>query len=110
MHIYFLDTNIFLDLTQQGWEYAHQKYFLHEHSRHRNRKLKNKPTQQGTPIILIPIHINNYHWVAVTRHETQTTTRFYISDDMNIPEAATYIKQQFHTKCNETAFHSHDTK
>jgi hypothetical protein len=58
-----LDTNFHRDLCTQGWQRAYSKFFL----------LTIAPilpvafaqNQLDTPTILIPIHINGSHWVAV---------------------------------------------
>jgi hypothetical protein len=108
--MYFLDTFFFRDLCQHGWEYSHSKYFLSESTRNIYKGSKSKPPQYGVPIILIPVHINDNHWVAVTRRETHQKVSFYYSDDLNLYNMEKYIKSQLQTHCKGTNFYPDTTE
>jgi len=62
----FLDTNFSRVLFHQGWSHAYKSFSLHEHLSRYTLRLSCKPSLQ-TDIIIIPIHIQDSHWVALTR-------------------------------------------
>jgi hypothetical protein len=64
--IHFLDTNFHRDLSRWGWKYAFQRYFLHTSSSQYTQRTMAKPTIHASTI-MIPIHINDSHWVALTQ-------------------------------------------
>jgi hypothetical protein len=109
-NIFFLDTNFFNDLSLMGWDYAHRKYFYHYQSRTCHNGSKSKPKQHGIPTILIPVHVQGFHWVAVARHEINETTKFFYSDDLNNTETEEYVKGMFIQKCMGTAFYPVNTE
>jgi hypothetical protein len=86
-----LDTNFSRDLINKGWEAAFYKYFLHSSSS-RYAQRSQKKTTINTPIILIPFHIHDAHWVTITHRIIQNRVYFLYSDDMNSPNTKERIQ------------------
>jgi hypothetical protein len=80
---YTLDTNFHRCFMSHGWTPAFNKFFLHTHSSNYAKKQRTKPTIES-PSILIPIHVNTCHWVALVRRLINNTVYFLYSDDMNL--------------------------
>jgi hypothetical protein len=93
-----------------GWDYAHRKFFYHDQSRNPHNGSKSKPKQHGIPTILIPVHVQGSHLIAVARHETNDTTKIFYSDDLNNFETEEYVKGMFIQKCMESAFYPSNTE
>jgi len=74
-NIYFLDTNFHRDLSTHGWDCAYLKYFRHESSSRYAQSTCFKPTL-SSPTIVIPIHINDCHRIALVCRIIGETTFF----------------------------------
>ena len=80
--IKFLDTNFHRDFVKHGWDVAHRKHFLHENSSRHSKHTNFKPTLYS-PIILIPIHVHQSHWVILTWRIIGERILFLFADDLN---------------------------
>jgi len=95
-YIKAVDTNFSWDFFSFGWEVAYQKYFLNPNSSNYAKKNKTKPTL-NTPTIIIPIHINGAHWVALVHQNMNGHIHFLYADDMNSSTTASSIRTRFLT-------------
>jgi hypothetical protein len=86
-------------LIERGWTSV-RKFF--DHKAHTNIK-PNKPKMNGEPCILIPIHIHNCHWIALSRKEINNKVIFIYCDDMNNQNDAADIKHIIQTKLMKTS-------
>jgi hypothetical protein len=92
-----LSTFFFDKLTTNGWTRV-QNFFANRPSRTRHRSAY-RPNLQGEPCIIIPIHIQGFHWVALVRREINNRVYFLYHDDMNNTNVEHDIKRtlQNHT-------------
>jgi hypothetical protein len=86
-----VDTNFSRDLFRLGWIPAYNKYSLHSSSSRYANKTRTKPTLY-TPIILMPLHVQDSHWVSLIRRNIDGRLHFYYADDMNSPNTAHMIR------------------
>lgn len=103
----FVDTNFSRDLKEKRWPYAYQKYFDTPTHCHRQRTTL-KPSLASSPIILIPIHINEFHWVALACRRINNKILFLYSDDLNNDNTESIVKEQYSTFFTDSDFHPHD--
>lgn len=96
-NIKFLATQFMTYLIERGWTSV-QKFF--DHKTHTNIK-PNKPKMNGEPCILIPIHIHNCHWIALSRREINDKVIFMYCDDMNNRNDAADIKHIIQNKTDK---------
>jgi hypothetical protein len=80
-HATYMSTAFWPHLKQYGWDRV-QRYFASSQSGYYARK-PDRPLKVGEPNIMIPIFINDNHWVALVRREFDGRVYFYYSDDMN---------------------------
>jgi hypothetical protein len=86
-----MDTHFSRDLFRKGWNNAFKKYFLHSKSSRYAECTKSKPTL-NTKTIVIPIHINGSHWVALVHRNSKGKIHFFYADDMNSNKTETMVK------------------
>lgn len=60
------------------------------------RQCNDKPKLSGEPVIIIPCHVNNNHWVALVHREISGRVCFYYADDMNISQIEKELKTLLH--------------
>jgi hypothetical protein len=106
---YQLDTNFSRDLPSKGWRYAYNKYFLTDNSSRLAHRTKTKPLLKDSPLIMIPIHVHGFHWVALTRRQINGRIYFLYSDDMNSPNTHDTIKTQYSTEFTDPNFNPPDS-
>lgn len=76
----FLDNGFFTQLRNGGWSRVQSWFSSSNPERSRRGKL---PLLSGESAISIPCHVNNCHWVAVTRREVGGKVLFLYADDTN---------------------------
>jgi len=106
--IFFLDTYFHRDLVNVGWPYTSHKYFLHESSSRHAKSTQFKPSLQASTII-IPIRINNSHWIALTRRIINGITYFLYADDLNNENYFKYLKGIYSSSFTSHEFHLADS-
>jgi len=106
--IFFLDTYFHWDLIHKGWLFAFHKYFLHESSSRHAKSTQFKPTLQASTII-IPIHINNSHLIAITRKIIDGITYFLYANDLNNENSYEYLKAIYSSIFTSHEFHPADS-
>jgi hypothetical protein len=102
--IYFLDTNFHREIAIHGWAHAYHKYFLHESSSRYAKLTQFKPTL-STPIIVLPIHINSFHWVVITRGIISNQTYFLYADDLNLENSYELLCTIYSSTFTSPSFH-----
>jgi len=75
-----LDSSFFSSLQHDGWNSV-SRWFHHPQSTCRRRS--STPSVTGESAVAIPCHVNNNHWVAVTRRELHGEVIFLYADDLN---------------------------
>ncbi len=78
----FVDSFFVTTIRTRGWCTAYEQFFLHPSSHRHSRTSGFKP-QISDPVIMIPCHINDNHWVAVVRRNMNWNISFWYSDDFN---------------------------
>jgi len=106
--VFFLDTYFHWDLIHKGWLFAFHKYFLHESSSRHAKSTQFKPTLQASTII-IPIHINNTHLIAITRKIIDGITYFLYANDLNNENSYEYLKAIYSSIFTSHEFHPADS-
>jgi hypothetical protein len=104
-NIKFLDSNFHREFARHGWDHAFRKYFLHETSYRYSKKLHLKPLV-NSPIIIIPIHLNQSHWVILTRRVIGDSTYFLYADDLNSTNNEDTVRNLYSTK-STSQFYPH---
>ncbi len=89
----FLTPHFLPLLVRDGWVQV-RRYFASTRSRHRCTTFR--PHVQGEKAIAIPCHIDNNHWVAVTRREHNGQVYFLYADDLNNLTTEGYIRNKLH--------------
>jgi len=102
--IYFLDTNFHRELATHGWTYAYHKYFLHESSSRYAKLTQFKPTLSA-PVIVIPIHLNSFHWVVITKRIIGNRTYFLYADDLNSDNSYESLHNLYSSTLTSPSFH-----
>jgi hypothetical protein len=85
-----VDTNFSRDLFRFGWKESYKKYFLHSSSSKYAKRTRTKPTLDH-PIILLPLHIMDSHWIALVHQRIDDLIHFFYLDDMNSSNTAHII-------------------
>jgi len=104
---YTLDTNFHRYFMSHGWSLAFHKFFLHTHSTNYAKKQRAKPSIES-PSILIPIHVNTCHWVALVWRSINNTVYFLYSGDMNLHNVADTIRYSYSRERTSDLFHPLD--
>ena len=73
------------------------------------KKTKTKPTLLS-PIIIIPLHVNLFHWVSLVRRVRGDKVFFYYCDDLNSSSCAMSIQGLYDSQSTSTSFHPHDAE
>jgi hypothetical protein len=107
-NLHFLDTDFHRDLYIHGWNYAYLKYFQQKNSSRHAQTTKFKPSLKSATII-IPIHINDNHWIALVRRTIETKTYFFYSDDLNSSNSEETIRSLYSPN-NNTCSEFHPAK
>jgi hypothetical protein len=81
LNITFLYPDFLPRLRQHGWSDL-LRYFANPQRRTKARSIY-RPDKAGEPTILIPLHVQNSHWIALARKKIGHRTYFLYSDDMN---------------------------
>jgi hypothetical protein len=102
--ICFTNTNFHREFTNQGWDFAFKRYFIHEASSRYSKKTKFKPSITSS-IIIIPIHIHQSHWVMLSRRVIGSQTIFLYADDLNSKNTKNYLKSLYSTNNASVSFH-----
>ncbi len=103
-HIFTLDTTFHRVFRLPGWDTALRQFFLHQHSSWWAKSTQFKPTIDAHSI-LIPIHIQGYHWIALARRVINNHTFFLYSDDLNSSHTFETIKKSYNSTSTSTEFH-----
>jgi hypothetical protein len=85
----FLDTGFFSLLRDNGWNRVQSWVIPRRASNRRPSSLLE------CPVLSIPCHINDCHWVAVTRRIVSGQVYFLYADDMNSKQSENIVKQIF---------------
>ena len=88
----FLDIYFFPDLPDSGWESMFTTYFRCKDHTNKGFSPQIKPSCDGNNI-LIPIHIDESHWVAVSRQSFNDKIIFLYADDLNSSITEKHVKQ-----------------
>jgi hypothetical protein len=107
--IAFTDTSFHRHLHQHGWLSAFHKYFLHSESSTYAKKSKFKPTLLH-PVIIIPIHIHDSHWVTLTRRKIGQRIIFLFSDNLNAKNTEETVRSLYssnNTSLQPLGYHVH---
>jgi len=107
--IHVTDTFFAQDLRTFKWNFAYEHYFTQvTHIRWRST-VSTKPSITH-PTILIPLHVNGLHWVAVVRWVIDNQVYFLYADDLDSQTTYESTRQLLLTQNTSEEFHPIDTK
>jgi hypothetical protein len=102
-----VDTNFHRLFMPHGWETAYRKFFIHAQSSNYSKKSNSKPSLNSATI-LIPIHIQGCHWVALVHRTIAGRVFFMYSGDMNSINTTETIRMKYASQTSDS-FHPHDS-
>jgi len=106
--IRFLDTFFYTTLVKEGWQAVFGRY-LSTNASHRSYRSSPK-IPLDSPTILILIHVNGNHWVAVARRIINNQVFFFYADDLNQNSTEREIKHNLSAQKTSMEFYPSHSK
>jgi len=92
--VYCMPTFVFQHLQDEAYGWKGMHHFFHNKKSRTKHPTKCKPPKNAS-VIIIPINLNNIHWVTVVQKQNGKETKIFFIDNLYNEAMENTVKQQF---------------